>query len=110
MKQDTVNKLKQNVRKNTNVHYPSWISELIIDVLDNYGKHLSEFAGPLYYVWRESVQFPIEPKKDKRHFKQSELNKIVKRHENFYLGEYQRFDGSCSNMLTFYFKRPDDKC
>ena len=104
MRQSTIDSWINHVKSTTS--YPSWVGELIIDVFNRYGKFISEYAEVTLYVWHESVEFSLEPKADKRHFKQSELDKIVKRHnEHFYRGEYQRFDGSCPNTLVFHFKR-----
>ena len=88
-------------------HIPKFIPELILDVYDKWGQYIAQYADTVLYIWRESVEFSLESKADKRHFPQASLDKMVEKHEGFYRGVYTKpYD--CCPRLIFYFKRPED--
>lgn len=98
--------LAQNLKLGHDI--PNSVCELIIDVFDKWGQFIEEYDYEnTLFIWRESVEFCLEPKVDKRHFSQASLDKMVKRHEGFYKAMYWKSDGSCANTLRFYFKRPE---
>ena len=104
MRQSTIDSWIAHVESSTD--YPKWVADLIVDVFKKYGKYISEYCNTTLYVWRESVEFSLEPKVDKRHFQQRSLDNIVKKHnEHFIDGRYWKSDGSCPNTLCFRFER-----
>ena len=113
MQQEMVQIWKDEINKKWN-NIPDWIKGLVCEVLDKYWKCIREYpeesgcSTTVYPIrlWYCSVDFLLEPYADKRNFPSKSLKKIVEKHENFYLGEFCKSDGSCANTLRFYYKRP----
>lgn len=112
MKKEKINEAKRIIADKW-VDTPSWVKELIYAVLEKYGEFIYEYAWtsgsstevyPII-VWRNDVTFQLNSK-DKRHFTEKSLSKIVERFPQLKCARYVQNDGSCPNELKFYYKEP----
>lgn len=111
MNTELINEYKKGL-ENGFKNVPQWLKDLIVCVLDKYGKRIYDYtwlsgcSTEVYpiEIYRDYLEVQVNTK-DKRHFSQKGLDSVVKSFPNLKSARFCKYDGSCPNSLRFYYQK-----